>query len=136
MGARGSTMVCLAIAAVIVAVVLQDCDCRDDAPPAAAHDPARGKKLFYEDAMCLTCHMLGERGGQNAPPLDHVATKFTKLKGGREQARAWFRAHLSDPVNNPGTEKAKYPFTQMPSFAQALPGDNLEDLIEFVLTFE
>ncbi len=133
MGARGSTIVCLAITAVIIAVLMQDCDSSDSAHK---RDPVRGKQIFDQKAMCLTCHWLGEHGGQNAPVLDHVATKFTKLKGGREQARAWFHAHLVDPVNNPGTEKKKYPFTQMPSFEHGLTPDELEDLIEYVLTLE
>jgi len=128
-GARGSTIVCLAITAVIIAVLLQDCDSGGSAAQ-------RGKQIFDQKAMCLSCHWLGEHGGQNAPVLDHVATKFIALKGGREQARAWFHAHLVDPKNNPGTEKAKFPFTEMPPFEHALDPDELEDLIEYVLSLE
>lgn len=131
MGPWGSAIVCVAIAALCVVVLLEE-------PATTPHvpDAKRGEEVFRREAMCLTCHQLAGRGGQNGPPLDGVATKFTKLKGGREQARNFFYNHIVDPVNNPGTEKQFYPFTQMPSFLNALGEEKIHDVCEYLLTLE
>jgi len=127
-GPWGSGIVVAAIAALIVVVLLEE--------PVARPSPAeRGELSFRKEAMCLTCHILNDRGGQNAPPLDGVATKFIGLKGGRGQAKKFFHDHIIDPKNNPGTERAKYPFTQMPSFI-GLGEEKIDDICEYLLTLK
>lgn len=132
MGPWGSGVVWVAIAAVVLVVVLEDCS----GPAPYVPDAARGRALFVEKAMCRSCHTLDGRGGQNAPDLDHVGTKFIKLKGGREQARKFFHDHLVDPKGNPGTDKAKYPFTDMPTFLPGLGEEGIADVCEYLLTLE
>jgi cytochrome c oxidase cbb3-type subunit 3 len=38
---------------------------------------ANGKKLFYGDANCSTCHMIGGKGGRVGPDLSSVGTSRT-----------------------------------------------------------
>ena len=128
MGPWGSGIVCAAIVAVCLVVLLHEDD-------PYVPDWKRGKQVFRREAMCLTCHQLRGSGGQNGPPLDGVATKFSDLKGGQEAARKFFHDHILDPANNPGTLKKQYPFTQMPSFL-ALGEDKIADVCEYLLTLE
>ncbi len=142
MGPWGSGIVCAAILAVCLVVLMQDCDGPEaggaaDGQEVGPHPPDAkiGEAIFRREAMCLTCHQLAGKGGQNGPPLDGVGKKFTELKGGREQARKFFHDHIVDPANNPGTLKKYYPFTQMPSFNSFGEG-RIADICEYLLTLQ
>lgn len=138
MGPWGSSVVGVAILALVLVVLMQDCQEGQVAPMPRTYvpDAKRGEEIFRGEAMCLTCHSIAGVGAQNGPDLEHVASKFIRLKGGREQARRFFVDHLIDPVNNPGTEKAKYPFTQMPSFLNSLGEEKIQDIAAYLLTLE
>lgn len=81
---------------------------------------------------CRSCHWLGELGGSNAPALDGVMAKYTRILGSPEAAREFFRHHLENPVAYPGVEKAHYPFVQMP-IIPFRPGD-IDCIVEYLST--
>ncbi len=134
MGPRGSAVVCAAIAITCVIVLLEE------PPPPTATELAvrRGDEVFRNKAMCLTCHSLDGRGGQNGPPLDHVAAMVIRMKGSRDQARQFFLDHLVDPANHPGARHraGPPPFTSCPSYRGALEERELQDIAEYLLTLE
>ncbi|GEM_PF-3455917 len=130
MGPRGSSIVCVAIAAVCVLVLLED----PPPPTAMGLTVRRGEEVFQKEAMCLACHVLNGQGGQNGPPLDHVATKWIRLRGGRDEARMFFHDHLVDPVKNRVSTWGVCP-PQVVSY-RSLGEDKIADICEYLLTLE
>ncbi|HEV2388473.1 MAG TPA: c-type cytochrome [Candidatus Acidoferrales bacterium] len=56
--------------------------------PAVRGDPAAGEKLFFGDANCSLCHMIGGKGGRLGPDLSRV---------GSARSPAYLLAKIRDP---------------------------------------
>ncbi len=127
MGPRGSSIVCAAIAALCAVVLLEE-----PPPPSPAQMAARrGEEIFHKEAMCIVCHELGGRGGQNGPRLDHVATKWIRLKGGRPEAQRFFHDHIMDAKKlGPGYCNLCVPYRRL------LDEGKIADLYEYLLTLD
>lgn len=39
-------------------------------------DPERGRSIFFGKGGCMTCHRMGDRGGQVGPDLSRIGSKF------------------------------------------------------------
>ena len=118
-----------AAATTLMALVLAGCPNGGDPP--LPGDPVRGHALFLKN-QCLACHKLDQEGAQQqGPQLRGVAARTAALKGGKAQAFAWFKAHLRDPKNNPGPERAKY-FLNMPPYDR-LSEQELDDLARYLM---
>ncbi|MEK7867586.1 MAG: cytochrome c [Planctomycetota bacterium] len=95
----------------------------------------RGEEVFRKEAMCLTCHALDGQGGRNGPALDHVATKYVRLKGGTQEARRFLFDHLVDPQHH-RVSKGLPPYAPCPSYRSALGEEKLRDVSQYLLTLE
>lgn len=134
MGPRGSAIVCAAIAVLCVIVLLEE-----PTPPTETELAVRrGEEVFRNKAMCLVCHSLHGRGGQNGPPLEHIEGTVSRVKGSRDQARQFFLDRMIDPANHPGPRHraGSFPNSPCPSYRGALEERELQDIAEYLLTLE
>ncbi|MBI3268133.1 MAG: cytochrome c [Planctomycetes bacterium] len=91
-----------------------------------------GGRQLFKTLGCKSCHMVDGWGGQNAPDLTLVATRYTKLQGSLEGAKTFFREHIKDPEKNPGIDKKLYPFVRMPPIP--MTDEEREQVIEYLST--
>jgi len=77
-------------------------------------DPAGGRIVFGE-ARCVTCHMIGGRGGTLGAELSTVGSKVR---------RDWLAGFIKDPMHDqPGTLMVRYRFTD----------DQIRDLVAYLV---
>ena len=133
MGARGSAIVCVAIAILCVIVLLEE----PPEPTGTELAVRRGEESFRRQAMCITCHALGGQGGRNGPSLDHVATEFTRLKGDRERAGLFFHEQLVGPASDRLTWRGMRRYCGLClSYRTLLLDGEIWDITEYLMTLE
>jgi glucose/arabinose dehydrogenase/cytochrome c551/c552 len=76
-------------------------------------------KTILADNSCVSCHRIGEYGGQIGPSLNGVGTRLTE-----DQIRAAI-------VSPPPTTSAGLP-DPMPSYAKKITGDDLKSLVHYL----
>lgn len=81
----------------------------------ALADAKNGEALF-KSKNCMTCHSVGEKGGQVGPALDGVASR---------RSRTWITDQLHDP-------KSHKPDAVMPQ--PILSPEELNDLVDYLLS--
>jgi mono/diheme cytochrome c family protein len=78
-------------------------------------------KSIIADNSCISCHRIGEYGGQIGPSLNGVGTRLTE-----DQIRAAI-------VYPPPTTSAGVP-NPMPSYEKKITGDDLKSLVHYLST--
>jgi len=88
-----------------------------------------GARLFTGKAGCVGCHNAGNGGGATGPNLSHVATDGATRKPGMDAA-----AYISESIHDPQAFVVSGFPPVMPSFRGTLTEDEINSLVQFLLT--
>lgn len=107
-------------------------------PPASPEEAAaretsdRGRTLFQRDDVgCFRCHVIAGRGGTRGPDLTRVAQRAGDRVPGLS-AEHYLRQKIAEGANHQFTVPEYVPM--MPAFGQSLSGEQIEDLVAFLLS--
>jgi len=93
----------------------------------------RGEELFWTELGCFACHAIDGRGGTRAPDMTGLSTR-AGTRVANVSAEDYVRDHI--------VQGKDYPFTVpgyadiMPPFGERLSDEDLEALVEFLLSLE
>jgi mono/diheme cytochrome c family protein len=88
-----------------------------------------GARLFTGKGGCVGCHNAGNGGGATGPNLSHIATDGATRKPGTDAA-----AYISESIHDPQAFVVSGFPPVMPSFRGTLTEDEINSLVQFLLT--
>lgn len=125
----------LTIGALVLAGVVYPQFQRPESPGRAALVAAdRGKDLFWSDSVgCFRCHSAGGKGGTRGPDLTRVASRAEQRVPGLTA-----EGYLMEKIAAGATYQFKVPeyAPMMPPFGQLLPGEQIKDLVAYLLSLK
>jgi mono/diheme cytochrome c family protein len=88
-----------------------------------------GARLFTGKGGCVGCHNAGNGGGATGPNLSHIATDGATRKPGMDAA-----AYISESIHDPQAFVVQGFPPIMPSFRGTLTEEEINSLVQFLLT--
>ena len=88
-----------------------------------------GARLFTGKGGCVGCHNAGNGGGATGPNLSHIGSEGSTRKPGMDAA-----AYISESIHDPQAFLVSGFPPIMPSFRGTLTEEEINSLVQFLLT--